>query len=130
MQREGGDTGAASFIGGEIGQELVGGFRSFGEDELEVMTEGGFDGGDVWVGDPNFVGQRAEDLVAVVQGGEGAGAEAFVFGLELIEDIQAGTFLGLLAQEVVELAGALLDLLLDLAQTLLAFLDRRLTSAA
>lgn len=86
---EGGDAGFAAFIGAEVGEDLLGGFGLIREDELEVDAEGGFDGEDVLVGDADAVGERTEDGLRLLEGGERAGAEAFVAGDELFEDAEA-----------------------------------------
>jgi hypothetical protein len=46
-ESEGGDAGAAFPAGGEVGENVVGGVGLLGQDELEVVAERGFDGGDV-----------------------------------------------------------------------------------
>ena len=53
------------------------------------MAEGGFDGRHVWIGHVDPVGQGAQDVLRLLQGGQRAGAEAFVARLELLQDIES-----------------------------------------
>ena len=112
VEGQGGDAGAAFFIRAQIGKDALRGFGLLGDDELQVMAEGGFDGGDVLVRHADFVGERAEDLFGVLQRGERAGAEALVFGLQLFQDVQAGAFFGLLLQAAIEVLAELGEFLL------------------
>ncbi len=101
----------------------MGGFGLLGEDELEVMAQGGFDGDDVLIGHADLVRQRAEHGLGLLERGERAGAEAFVRFLKLLQHVEAGAFLGLVAEEAIELVRGEGKFLLDFAQALLAFLD-------
>ena len=105
-ERERGDTGAASLVGAQVGEDLAGGLRLFGQDELEMMAQGSFDGHDILIGHADLIRQRAEHVLGLLEGGERAGAEAFVAGLQLFEDVEPGTFLRLLLQHLVLFLGS------------------------
>ena len=96
----------------------------FCEHELKVLSERGFDGGDVLIGNADFVGERAQHVLGGLQHGQGAGAKAFVSFFELFEHAEAGPRFGLLTEKAVEFLRGLIDLLLQFAETLLAFFDR------
>ena len=53
------------------------------------MAQGRFNRRDVSIGHANFIRQRPEHGLALLQGGESAGAEAFVLGLKLLEHVEA-----------------------------------------
>lgn len=90
---------------------------------MEMMAEGGFDGGDVLVGDADFVGERTEDGIGFVERGEGAVAKAFAVGFELFEDVEARTEFGLLAEKAVEVLADMGKFGLDFPEAGLALLD-------
>ena len=50
------DTGAATLICIEVGENLLCFFRIFGQDKLQMMPEGGLDGRDVLISHTNAVG--------------------------------------------------------------------------
>src|SRR5947207_10166247 len=88
-----------------------------------MMSEGRFDGGNILVRDTNLVGKGAEDGFGLLEGGQSAGAEAFMLGLQLFEDVEPGALPRLLVEENVEFLACLRDFLMNLPQPLLAFLD-------
>ncbi len=117
------DTGAAFFLGGERFEDGLGALGILSEDELEVMAQGVLDGDHVGVWDADAVGEGAEGVVFLLECRERAGAEAFVVGLELFEDVEAGAEGGLLLGELVEFPGGLFQLGLEVFEALLLFLD-------
>ena len=98
-----GHAGPAGFVAAQIVHNLPGGFRLFGQDELQMVAQGRFDRHDVLVRHADFIGQRTEHIGRRFQGGKRAGAEAFVLGLQLFKQVEARAFLGLLPQEFVQL---------------------------
>ena len=85
---ERGDGGAAAFVDAQIIEDFLRCVGTLSEDELEMVTKGGFDGGDVLVGDADFVGERTEDGFGFVERGEGAGAETFAVRFKLPQDVE------------------------------------------
>ncbi len=68
----------------------------FGNDQLQMMTQGGLNRGDILVGHADFVRQRAEHLFRIFQRGKSARAETLVLGLQLLQHVQTRAFLRLL----------------------------------
>ncbi len=99
MQR--GHAGAAGFVAAQIVQNLPGGLRLFSQDELQMVAQGRFNRHHVLVRHADFVGQRPEHIGRCLEGGKGAGTEAFVFGLQLFQHVQTRACFGLLPQEFV-----------------------------
>ena len=89
LQGEWRETGATFAGCVQLGEDLPGGLRLFGQHELEMVAEGGLDCGNMGFRNAQPVGERAQDLVGLLQGGEGAGTIAFVTGLQLFEDVEA-----------------------------------------
>ena len=118
LKRQRGDARPALLVVAEVVENRLRGLGLFGEDELEILAQRGFDGGDVLVGNADLVGQRTEHALALFQGREGPGPEALVLGVELFEDVEPGLLLGLLADELVEFVPGLLEFLLELAQAI------------
>jgi hypothetical protein len=118
-----GDARPALLLGGEFCDDLLCGFRLLDEHQLEVMAEGSFDCGDVFVRNANLISKGTDHALVALENGLGASAEAFVIMLQLLEQVQAGAFFGLLAQQLIEHLAGFAQLLLDLAQACLAFLE-------
>src|SRR6267378_6882640 len=74
----------------------------------------------IWIRYMDAVGQRTEDMLRLLQRRQRARAESFVFGLQLLEHVQSRTFPGLLLECLILLTSGPFQLMLDLAQTLLA----------
>jgi hypothetical protein len=55
-QFERGDAGAAFSSGGQFRDDLFSALRLLDQDELEIVAQRGFDSGDVFVRDADFVG--------------------------------------------------------------------------
>ncbi|HNH97013.1 MAG TPA: hypothetical protein PLY51_15700, partial [Microthrixaceae bacterium] len=72
--------GSASLLaGGQIGENRLGGAGLFGEHQLQMVAQRGFDGGDVaGLRHAQTVGKRAKHRMIALERGEGAAAEAFV----------------------------------------------------
>ena len=107
----------------QVGQNLLGGLRLLGEHQLEVMTKRGFDGRHIRIGDVDFVGQGAQDVLRLLQGGQRAGAEAFVARLELLQNVEPRPLFSLVLEHLVKLFGGGVQFLLDFAKPLLALFD-------
>ena len=102
--------------GVEVGQNLARRLRLLGQDQLQVMAQGGLDGRDVLVGHANLVGQRAQHMLRLLERGERARAEAFMVGLQLFQDVQPRTRSRPAARRTWSCAwAARLQFLLDLA---------------
>ena len=111
-------------VGAEVGENLLRGFRLLGQNELQMVAERVFDGDDKLIRHANAVGERADDRARLAQRGQGARAETFVRPFELLEHVQARTFLGLRLQKLVLLGGRRLQFHLEFAQPVLPLLDR------
>src|SRR6266700_6845514 len=98
MQPKRADAGAAVLICIEVSENLLRFFGVFGQDKLQVVSEGALNRGNVLVSHANAIGQRSKNRLALLQGGESAGAKAFVLGIELFEQREARTGFGLTAQ--------------------------------
>ena len=94
-QRQRGNAGPALFVRGQVGEDFLRGLRPFSQDQLQVMTQGGFHRRNISVRHANPVGHRTEHLFGLLQRGQGAGAETFVFGLQLFEHVETRAFLRL-----------------------------------
>src|SRR5207302_126596 len=86
--------------------------------------QGGLNGGDVLIGHADAVGERTQHGLALLEGRQRPGTEALMLGLQLFEDIEAGALGRLLAQNAFQFLAGLIDLLLELPQSLLPVLSR------
>ena len=67
---EGGDAGAALLVGVQVGENLLGGLGLLGENQLQVMAQGGLDGGDKLIRHADSVRERTEHVLGLFEGGE------------------------------------------------------------
>ena len=123
-QMQGRHAGPPAFVGAQVFDDLPGAFGLVGQDQLKVVAQGGFDGDDILVGDANLVREGAEDIGGGLERGQRAGAEAFVLGLQLFEDVETGALFGLAPQQFIELLRGFVQLQLNFAQTPLPVLHR------
>ena len=93
----------------QVRQNLVSRLRLLRQHQLQVMAERGLDcrrrsrsGTRIWsASDPST-------MLRLLSAASGAGAEAFVRSLQLLEHVQAGTLLGLLLQQLRPVPGGAL----------------------
>ena len=112
-------------MGAQVGQNLARDVRRVRQHDLQLGSQGGLDGRNVFVRDTDAIGQRAEHLLGVLQRGERARAEALAAGFKLLEDVQTRVGLGLPALQLVQVQPRLPDLALHRAQAFLALLETR-----
>src|SRR5256885_14944271 len=89
MQPKRTNTRATALICIEVSENLLRFLGVFGQDKLQMMPERHLNSGNVLVGNANAVGQRSKNRLALLQGGQSTGAEAFVLGIELFEQREA-----------------------------------------
>ena len=79
--------------------------RLLRQHQLQVVTQGSFDGRDELIRHPNPVHQRAQHMLRLFEGGERAGTETLVGGLQLLQHIEPRACACLLLQDLVLLPG-------------------------
>ena len=99
------------------------GLRVLGQDQLQVIAQGRFNRGKILIGNTNPVGERTEHGLRLFEGGQRAGTESFMTSLQLLQHIQAGSFLRVLLQAGIQFLSDLIQFLSQLAQALLPFFD-------
>ena len=94
-----------------------------GQHQLQVMAQRRFNRRHKLVRHVDFIRQRAEHMLGLFERGQGPGAEAFMFGVQLLEHLQAGTTFRLLLQHSILLLRRDSQFALNFLQALLTLLD-------
>src|SRR6266481_20664 len=89
-----------------------------------MMSERRFDCCHELVRDANLIRERTEDILRLLERRERTGAETFVIGLQLFENIQPGTLLSLLLENFILLFAREAELIVDLRQPFLPLFNR------
>jgi len=90
---------------------------------LQVVAQRRFDRQDVGIGDLQAVGQRSQDMLALLERGEGTGSETLMLGGQLLQNPQLRALFGLLSQQRVAFLSRLNHLRLKSPQAQLALLQ-------
>src|SRR6266436_3406789 len=96
----------------------------FGKNNLQMMAERRFDCCHELVRDANLIRERTEDILRLLERRERTGAETFVIGLQLFENIQPGTLLRLLLENFILLFAREAEFVVDLRQPFLPLFNR------